>query len=58
MKKTLSIEEMDKLVDLISWSVNGTEHGVINYDSWRNKCKELNTFLVERGFRPHGQWTT
>lgn len=57
-KQVLSVEEMDRLVDLISWGVNGTEQGVIDYVGWRNKCRELKTFLVERGYRPHGEWTT
>lgn len=56
MKKVLSIEEMDTLVDLISWAVDGPEQGVINYDGWVKKCRELNAFLAERGYRPHGVW--
>lgn len=58
MKKILSVEEMDRLVDLISWGMDGPEQGVINYDGWMNKCRELNAFLVERGYRPHGVWMT
>ena len=54
----MSGEEMEILGDLISWAVNGPEHGVITYDQWAEKCRELKTFLLERGYKIHGQWTT
>lgn len=55
---TFTPEELKELARLISWSVNGCEHGVISYDQWRAKCKELADFMRARGMAPFGQWAT
>lgn len=45
------------LGDLISWAVNGPEHGVITHDQWRAKCKELKKLCDNLNIPVHGQWT-
>lgn len=55
-KKSLTPEEMTKLVKLVEWAVNGSEHGVMTYDQWRAKCLELKAFLKERGYNISGQF--
>jgi hypothetical protein len=53
----LTEEEAKELTDLISWAVNGCEHGVITYDAWKLKCQKLKEFLKAHGQKPHGFWT-
>lgn len=53
----LTNEECTKLNELISWAINGTEHGVINYDTWKRKTRELVIFMKFKGMKPYGQWT-
>ena len=53
----LSEYEMVRLTELISWAVNGPEHGIITSHQHKEKCKELVKFLNDRGYYPHGQWT-
>jgi hypothetical protein len=57
-QKPLSVEEMKELVELISWAVNWCEHGIITFDFWENECGKFSKFLRDRGYNPHGQWTS
>ena len=49
--------DLNRLGSLISWSVNGSEHGVITYDQWRVKCGELVDFCNYYNIPVHGEWT-
>lgn len=54
-KYELTESEARQLADLISWAVNGSEHGVITYEGWKRKCAELAKFLASKGLpAPHG----
>ena len=57
-QKPLTVAECETMVEMLSWAMNGTEHGVMTIDSWKKKCVALKEFLQVRGYRPHGQWTT
>lgn len=57
MKKLpLTPDEVDELINLIEWAVNGSEHGVITHSQWQEKCKQLKTFLELRGYKISGQF--
>jgi hypothetical protein len=53
-----NVQEMEELTNLISWAVNGTEHGVMSYEGWKERCLQLRDKLRNKGYKPHGQWTT
>jgi hypothetical protein len=54
-KKQLSVEETKELAELISSAVDGTEHGVLDYNSWKKDCAKLQQFMAERGYRIWGR---
>ncbi len=56
-KQLVEFHDMEDLVTLISWAVNGPEHGVLTASKHKEICKNLLLKLKEKGYHPHGQWT-
>lgn len=53
----LEPQEVRQLEELLNSVCDGTEHGVITYTAWKNKCQELVKFMKEHNMTPSGQWT-
>ena len=53
--RQFTVEETERLVDLISVAIDGTEHGVVTYTMWKQRCQDLKELLATRGYHVRGQ---